>query len=204
MAQHRDFVRRVGDLQLVGGDGRPKRDADAAEQVHFAVLGIVQDAAGQHIRPGRGGNDKGPAFEDAQFARLGARALGEDQHRRAAAAGVGDPVDRGGVALAAVDGHRAHAAQKPADEGVLEQFLLGQDAHAPPVHEGDGDIDGVQVADMVAGNDQRAAVVHGVVVLAPDDLDAPDQVRQHPHDGQNDPIQQHGGLRFSYVPGSCA
>ena len=44
---------------------------------------------------------------------------------------------------------------------------------------------------MVGRDDVGAAIPDGFQVFAADDLDAEDDVRQHPDDGQQDPIQQH-------------
>ena len=152
--------------------------------MHSAVLAAVDDAAGHHVGTGGTGNDKRAAFQDAQFTGLGAGAFGENQHACAVFALLGQALQRDGIALAAVDGHRAHAAQKPADQRVFEQLLLGGDVQPPPAENLDQNKHGVQVGNVVGGNNVGAAVLHGLQILAADDLKPPQNVRQNPDDGQ--------------------
>ena len=109
------------------------------------VRGVVDDAAGHQIRPGLPRNDKGAAFQLAQLAVLAAGAFGEDEHAGALFAVLGDLVDGLHIPMAPVDGHGAHAAQEPPDEGIAEKLLLGQDAEASEPEHHHQDEDRVQI-----------------------------------------------------------
>jgi len=184
-------VALVLDLQLLGRDGGAEHDADFAEKVHFTVLAAVDDAHRQHIRTGCGGNDKGTALDHAKLAGLGAGPLGEDHDARTIFALVRQLFDGGGVALAALDGNSAHAAQEPAGQRIFEQLLLGQNTQPFPIKHRNSDKNRVQIGDVVGCDDIGAPIADGPQILAADDLKPPEDMRQHPDDGQQNPIQKH-------------
>ncbi len=84
------------------------------------------------------------------------RFLQEDQDRRAVFAFVCHFINGVHIALAAVNGHRAHAAQKPADQRIFEQLLLGQDGIALPAEHRFQNIDRVQVRKVVGCDNMGA------------------------------------------------
>ena len=178
----------VFNLQILGRDSLTEHDADFTEQVHFTVLGAVDDAHRQHIGPGRGGNDERAAFDHAQLAGFGAGALGKDHDARTIFALIRQLFHDGCVALAALNGDRAHAAQEPPGQRIFKEFFLCQNAQPFPVKHRYSDENRIQIGDMIRRNDISAAIADGFQILAADDLKPPDDVRQHPDNGQQNPV----------------
>ena len=178
----------VLDLQLLGRDGGAEHDADFAEKVHPAILAAVDDAHRQHVRARGGGDHKCAALDHAQLAGLCAGPLGEDHDARTIFALVRQLFDGGGVALAALDGNSAHAAQEPAGQRIFEQFLLGQNAQPLPVKYRYSDQDRIKVGNVVRCDDVGASIADGLQILTPDDLEPEQNVGQHPDDGQQNPV----------------
>ena len=156
--------------------------------MHPAILAAVDDAHRQHVRAGCGGNDKSAALDHAELAGLGAGPLREDHNARTVFALVGQLLHRGGVTAAALDGNRAHAAQEPACQRIFKQLLLGQNTQSFPVKHRNSDKNRVQIGDVVGCDDIGAPIADGFQILAADDLKPPDDVRQHPDDGQQNPV----------------
>ena len=127
----------------------------------------------------------------AKLAGLCAGPLGEDHDARTVFALVGQLLHRGGVTAAALDGNRAHAAQEPACQRILKQLLLGQNTQPFPVKHRNSDKNRVQIGDVVGCDDIGASIADGPQILAADDLKPPEDMCQHPDDGQQNPIQKH-------------
>ena len=192
--QHPDLGHRVAgvlNMQVGGGNVGSEADPDLAEQMHPAVGGVVDDAAGDHVGSRRAGHHKGAALDLADAAVLGAGPLGEDQHAVALFHQRSHFAQGADIPLAAGDGHRAQAAQAPADERIAEQLLLGNDAHPAPAEDADADKDRVDIGNVIGCHHIAPTGLVANEIFPSCHFNAPEQMPEQPGKRQTDPIQNH-------------